>query len=120
MDFFFRLSRQLSCRASSKLGLGAVMKKLFFANAAFAALIAAPAMAADMPIAAPPVYKAPFRWSGCYGGFNAGFIGSPDRYDNSPSGAHSAIFAPVQIAQAQTSHRPRLASYTRRVHGGFN
>src|SRR5260221_2497720 len=120
MDFFFRLSRQLSCRASSKLGLGAVMKKLFFANAAFAALIAAPAMAADMPIAAPPVYKAPFRWSGCYGGFNAGFIGSLDRYDNSPSGAYSTILTPAQIAQGQTSHRPDVASYTGGVQVGWH
>jgi opacity protein-like surface antigen len=120
MDFFFRLSRQLSCRASSKLGLGAVMKKLFFANAALAALIAAPAMAADMPIVAPPVYKAPFSWSGCYGGFNAGYIGTLDRYDNSPSGAYSTIFTSAQIAQGQTSRRPDGSSYTGGVQLGFN
>jgi nitrogen PTS system EIIA component len=88
------------------------MKKLFFANAALAALIAAPAMAADMPIVAPPVYKAPFSWSGCYGGFNAGYIGTLDRYDNSPSGAYSTIFASAQIAQGQTSYRPDGSSYT--------
>jgi hypothetical protein len=35
------------------------MKNLFLASAALGALIAAPAMAADMPIVAPPVYKAP-------------------------------------------------------------
>src|SRR5258708_6992599 len=120
MDFFFGWSRQWSCRASSKLGLGAVMKKLFFANAAFAALIAAPAMAADMPIAAPPVYKAPFSWSGCYGGFNAGFIGSLDRYDNSPSGAYSTILTPAQIAQGQTSRKPDVGSYIGGVQLGCN
>src|SRR5260370_8536079 len=109
MDFFFRLSRQLSCRASSKLGLGAVMKKLFFANAAFAALIAAPAMAADMPIAAPPVYKAPFRWSGCYGGFNAGFLGSLARYAHSPAAPYFAIFTPAQVSHGHTPTPPPFA-----------
>jgi outer membrane immunogenic protein len=96
------------------------MKKLFFANAALAALIAAPAMAADMPIVAPPVYKAPFSWSGCYGGFNAGYIGTLDRYDNSPSGAYSTIFTSAQIAQGQTSYRPDGSSYTGGVQFGCN
>lgn len=109
MDFFLRLPRELSCWALSKLGLGAVMKKLFLANVALAVLIAAPAMAADMPIKGPPVYKAPFSWTGCYAGFNAGYIGALDRYDNSPSGAYSTIFTPAQIAQPLPPTLPGLA-----------
>jgi outer membrane immunogenic protein len=53
------------------------MKKLSFATLGLAALVAAPAMAADLP---KPVYKAPpppppipiFTWTGCYIGGNVG------------------------------------------------
>ncbi len=51
------------------------MKKLSFATFGLAALVAAPAMAADLPR---PVYKAPpppvyvFSWTGCYVGGNVG------------------------------------------------
>jgi opacity protein-like surface antigen len=51
------------------------MKKVSFAALGLAALLAAPAMAADM---AKPVYKAPpplpviFSWTGCYMGGNVG------------------------------------------------
>ena len=50
------------------------MKKLFLGSMAFAAVIAGPAVAADMPVrvrAAPVVY---YDWSGAYGGFSAGGI----------------------------------------------
>src|SRR5262245_9132681 len=52
-----------------------MMKKLSLATLCFAALFAAPAMAADL---ARPVYKAPpppvyvFSWTGCYFGGNVG------------------------------------------------
>src|SRR6516165_6489565 len=52
------------------------MKKLSLATLGLAALVAAPAMAADLR---PPVYKAPppppsyyFSWTGCYFGGNVG------------------------------------------------
>ena len=52
------------------------MKKFLLASVAFAA-IAGPAMAADMPIKAPPpppvVY---YDWTGAYIGFNAGSVWS--------------------------------------------
>jgi outer membrane immunogenic protein len=52
------------------------MKKFFLATVALSALIAAPAMAADMKVKA-PVYKAPppvyvYNWTGCYVGGNVG------------------------------------------------
>ena len=52
------------------------MKKLLLATVALTALIAAPAMAADLSVKA-PVYKAAprvyiFIWTGCYVGANAG------------------------------------------------
>jgi outer membrane immunogenic protein len=54
------------------------MKKLSLAAVALTALIAAPAMAADLA-KAPPVYKAPppvyvFNWTGCYVGANGGGV----------------------------------------------
>ena len=57
----------------STTGRGAVMKKFLFGGIALAAMVAAPAMAADMPIKAalqqPVAY---YDWSGAYAGFNAG------------------------------------------------
>jgi len=52
------------------------MKKLSLSTIALAAMVAAPAMAADMAVKA-PMYKAPppivvFNWTGCYFGANGG------------------------------------------------
>jgi opacity protein-like surface antigen len=59
-------------KLGSELGSGDVMKKLLLASAALAALIAGPAVAADMPV---KVYKpAPvYSWTGCYIGGNGGW-----------------------------------------------
>jgi outer membrane immunogenic protein len=48
------------------------MNRLSFAGAAFAALAAAPAMAADMPLKAPPMAPPAFSWTGCYIGVHLG------------------------------------------------
>jgi outer membrane immunogenic protein len=52
------------------------MKKLLLGSVALAALIAGPAMAADLPVKA-PVYKAPpsvvYSWTGCYVGAHVGY-----------------------------------------------
>jgi outer membrane immunogenic protein len=60
--------------------MGVVMKKFIGATVALAALIAGPAMAADLSRPA-PVYRAPpplpvyvFSWTGCYIGANVGGI----------------------------------------------
>jgi outer membrane immunogenic protein len=49
------------------------MRHFIVAGMALAGMIAAPAMAAELPIAAPPPPVAPYyNWSGAYIGFNAG------------------------------------------------
>src|SRR5206468_11445253 len=53
---------------------GTIMKKLFLVSAALGALIAAPAMAADLRVKA-PVYPPPvaYSWTGCYVGAHTGW-----------------------------------------------
>jgi outer membrane immunogenic protein len=47
------------------------------------------AMAADMPVKAPPVpVVIPYSWTGCYIGVNGGWVASRNRYDLSPSGSY--------------------------------
>ncbi len=48
------------------------MKKLFLGSMALAAMVAGPAMAADMPVKALPPPPALYDWSGAYIGFNIG------------------------------------------------
>jgi outer membrane immunogenic protein len=58
------------------------MKKLLLiTGAAFAALAAAPAMAADMPLKAMPRAPAPFSWTGCYIGAHVGIGINRNRND---------------------------------------
>jgi outer membrane immunogenic protein len=49
------------------------MKKLVLAGAALAALIASPAMAADLPVKAPPIVAPVYDWTGFYVGINGGY-----------------------------------------------
>src|SRR6478672_5568817 len=54
---------------------GGVMKNLLLGSVALAAVIAGPAMAADMPIAPPPPPPvAYYDWTGAYLGFNVGGV----------------------------------------------
>jgi opacity protein-like surface antigen len=48
------------------------MKKILLASFAFAALAVGPAIAADMPVKAPPVKRA-YSWTACYVGIHAGW-----------------------------------------------
>jgi outer membrane immunogenic protein len=48
------------------------MKRLLIAGVVAAALCGAPALAADMPLKAPPIAPVPFGWTGCYAGGNVG------------------------------------------------
>jgi outer membrane immunogenic protein len=52
------------------------MKKFLLSSAGLAAMLAGPAMAADMPVAPPPPPPVYYDWSGAYVGFNAGGIWS--------------------------------------------
>src|SRR3954467_13354271 len=53
------------------------MKKFLLGSVGLAAMLAGPAMAADMPIKAPPPPPvAYYDWSGAYIGFNAGGVGN--------------------------------------------
>jgi outer membrane immunogenic protein len=78
------------------------MKQLFFAVAAFAALLAGPVVAADLPVKA-PVYRAPpaaiaYNWSGFYFGAYAGGHWShvdathADTLANLPTDLSGAVF----------------------------
>ncbi len=60
------------------------MKKLLIGGAALAALFGTPALAADMPLKAPPPPPAPAcTWCGFYIGVNAGYARSDDNSVNS-------------------------------------
>ena len=50
------------------------MKKFLLGSLALAAMIAAPAMAADMPVKAPLPAPVVYDWSGSYVGFNIGGV----------------------------------------------
>jgi outer membrane immunogenic protein len=72
------------------------MKKILLASIAAAAFCGAPAIAADMPVKAPPMAAAPYDpWTGCYIGANAGggwghevgrFSDGTEYINNKPSG----------------------------------
>src|SRR6266481_4301094 len=75
-------SGNVTCKSARGMW-GRVVKKLLVAGVAVAALVAAPAMAGDLPINAPlyaPLYRAPpiiaLNWTGCYlgGHVGGGFI----------------------------------------------
>jgi outer membrane immunogenic protein len=51
---------------------GLVMRKLLLGSVGLAAMLAGPAMAADMPVAPPPPPLAVYDWTGAYVGFNVG------------------------------------------------
>jgi outer membrane immunogenic protein len=81
------------------------MKKLAFASLGVAALVATPAMAADM---ARPVYKAPppapvyvFSWTGCYFGGNVGGAWVDKDFAlnsvSTPFGVITPAFGPVDL-----------------------
>jgi hypothetical protein len=56
---------------NSNPGRGVQMNKILISGMALAAMIAGPAMAADMPVKAPPPVPV-FSWTGCYIGIQGG------------------------------------------------
>src|SRR5215470_14029438 len=61
------------------------MNKLVLANTALAIMIAAPAMAADMPVKAPPLPAPSYNWVGFYVGVNAGYAWGSSRFTTDPN-----------------------------------
>jgi outer membrane immunogenic protein len=97
------------------------MKKLGVAGVALAALIAAPAIAADMPrpvYKAPPPVVAPFSWTGFYIGVNGGGAWGDSRVTLSPA----AIFGAPDIAILTTNGSPHLhpTGFTGGGQAGYN
>ena len=74
------------------------MKRFLLGSVALAAMIAAPAMAADMPLKAPPPV-AVWSWTGCYFGAQIGAsTGSSDHtYAGLVNGAPTAVPAGTPI-----------------------
>ncbi len=79
------------------------MKKFLLATVALTALIAAPVMAADLPVRA-PAYRAPppvyvFSWTGCYVGANGGGVWVHKDYALSSIGSPFGTFTfPTAVA----------------------
>src|SRR5262249_55126202 len=75
-----RVERVRRCLPFFSSNRGGIMKRLMLGSALLGSLIAGPAMAADMPLKAPPpppVYI--YSWTGCYvGGFGGGLPASKD------------------------------------------
>jgi outer membrane immunogenic protein len=101
------------------------MKKLLLAGAAFAALIAGPAMAADLGA---PVYRAPAvyvpvaSWTGFYAGFNTGYGWENSSSTATPVQSFSSVGittggVPVvpPVAFSQQLNGPLFG-----LHGGYN
>src|SRR6266851_4578975 len=80
------------------------MKKSLLATVALSALIAAPAMAADLAVKA-PLYKAPppvyvYSWTGCYIGGNIGGLWATKDWTNVTPGA--AFGRPISSQDASS------------------
>ncbi len=72
------------------------MRKLLLGGAAFAALAAGPAVAADLPVRA-PIYKSPppavYTWTGFYGGVNIGYSWGRQKNDYTLTDPINGTFA---------------------------
>src|SRR5215475_11466765 len=68
----------LTHRSHRSIGLkgGLAMRKFLLGTVGLAAMLARPAMAADMPVAPPPPLPLYYNWSGVYGGVNVGGVWS--------------------------------------------
>ena len=88
------------------------MKKLLLVGVALSALVAGPAMAADLPVRAPIAYKsAPvityYSWTGCYIGGNVGGVWiKKDETLATPFGTSHAR-APRSVPRRRQRHRGR-------------
>jgi outer membrane immunogenic protein len=87
------------------------MKHSFLGIAAFAAVIAAPALAAEMPVKALPA-PVPFVWTGFYGGVNTGYSWGKS---TATTDLNPAVGITPSVYSAGVTHRGWEAS----VEGGY-
>jgi outer membrane immunogenic protein len=77
------------------------LKKLLLASTAVSGLVlAGPALAADLPLKAPPIIAVPaFSWTGCYIGGNVGGARGQKEWDNFSGSLFSDLFggAPITV-----------------------
>ncbi len=105
--------------------LGFAMRKIAISAIAIAALIGAPAFAANMAVKAPPPVPAPvYSWTGFYVGLNAGYNSTRGSVDTTASPGPFAIsFDPesnAAAAQGTTSLDPRGRGFIGGGQIGYN
>jgi outer membrane immunogenic protein len=97
------------------------MKKNLFA--VVAGLFALPAMAADLPIKAPPMVTAPapYSWTGAYVGGNVGYAWGRDKVSQLPEGV-LLTFTQEEIANYLNNGRTTLnpSGFTGGIGAGYN
>jgi outer membrane immunogenic protein len=90
------------------------MKKLLLASTAVGALaMAGPALAADIPVKAPPAVAPVFTWTGCYIGGHGGF-GAAQKYYELTSVEINTAFLPFG-----PPHPAGFTSFSHDPYGGF-
>src|SRR5436190_1643242 len=84
----------LICKWINARKWGLHMKKLLLAGTALGGLaLAGPALAADIPVKAPPPVVAPaFTWTGCYIGGNVGGAAGQKEWDNFTGSFFNGLF----------------------------
>src|SRR5438128_12643975 len=100
---------------------GAAMKKLLLASAAAGALaLAGPALAADIPVKAPPaVAPVPvFTWTGCYIGGHVGFAGAQKYYSLTPVEANTVFLPQFGLTDGHI-HPAGFTSFSPHPYGFF-
>jgi outer membrane immunogenic protein len=86
------------------------MRKLLLGSVALVALIAGPAMAADMPVYKGPPPVAVYNWAGCYVGVAGGWVGSRVTHDRAPTDGLAAFVGPAETAAAARSTDARSSA----------
>src|SRR5579864_6561003 len=102
--------------------LVAAMKTLLLGAASSVVIFAGAALAADMPLKAPPpksTVTSP-RWTGCYVGGNAGWIGGEDRLTLSPGGSLLTSVTAADRAVNTHTHEPHGSAFNGGAQAGCN
>lgn len=98
--------------------LGDAMKKLLIAGAALTTLIGTHALAADMPLKAPPPPAPVWSWTGFYVGGNVGYGWGTAR--NDPSFSQTDTFPSTNLAIFAATDSAKLNGVNGGLQAGFN